>query len=101
MYRDTTEWNMKCMILPVITGTTEKVTEELKKSLEVVIGKYLVESVQHRIILGTSHILWKVLLFLTGNLSHCDHSWFKRNTGEEGAVTRKNIVVVIVVENKM
>jgi len=37
----------------------------------------------------------------TGTLSHCDHSWFKRSTREEGTVTRKNIVVVVVVENKM
>jgi len=53
---------MKCMILPVITEATETVTKDLKKNLELITRKCLVDSVQQRIILGTSHILWKVLL---------------------------------------
>jgi hypothetical protein len=96
---------MNCIILPVITGGTETVTKDLKKNLEVITGKYSVDSVQERIILGTSHILWKVLLFATGTLSHCDHSWVNRSTREERTVTRNNIVVevevVVVVESKM
>jgi hypothetical protein len=68
------------MILPVVTGATETVTKDLKKKLEVITGKNSVYTVQQRIILGTSHILWKVLLLATGTLSHCDHCWFKRST---------------------
>ena len=84
---------MKCTILPVITETTRTVTNDLKKNLEVITGKYSIDSVQHRSILGTSKILWKVQLFATGSLSHCDHFLFKGSTRGEGILTRNNILV--------
>jgi hypothetical protein len=95
------KWNIKCMILPVITETTRTVTKDLKKNLEIITGKYSIDSVQQRSILGTSQILWKVQLFATGSLSHCDHRLFKESTREEGTVTKYNILVAVVVENKM
>jgi hypothetical protein len=36
-------WNMKCMIMPVITGGTGIVTKGLKNNLEVIPGKHSVD----------------------------------------------------------
>jgi hypothetical protein len=54
-------WNLKCMIIPVIIGATEIVTRSLRKNLEAMPGKQSVESLQKTAILGTSHIIWKIL----------------------------------------
>jgi hypothetical protein len=48
------------MIIPVIIGATETVLKDLKKNLEVITGKYSIDSVQKRIILGTSHCYLKL-----------------------------------------
>ena len=55
---------MKCTIIPVITGVTGTVTEGVK-NLEAVPGKHSIDSLQKTTILGTSHIIRKVL--------QCDH----------------------------
>jgi hypothetical protein len=49
------------MIIPGITGATGTVTESVKKNLEAVPEKYLIDSLQKTAILGTSHIIRKVL----------------------------------------
>jgi hypothetical protein len=54
-------WNLKCTVLPVIIGTTEIVMRSLRKNLEAVPGKHSVDSLQKTAILGTSHIIRKVL----------------------------------------
>jgi hypothetical protein len=54
-------WNMKCMIIPVIIRATEVVTKGLKKNLEAIPGKHSLDSLQKTAILGTSHIIQKVL----------------------------------------
>jgi hypothetical protein len=54
-------WNLKCTIIPVIIGATGIVTRNLKKNLEVVPGKHSIDSLQKTAILGTSHIIRKVL----------------------------------------
>jgi len=54
-------WNLKCMIIPVIIGATGIVTRSLRKYLEAVPGKYSIDSLQKTAILGTSHIIRKVL----------------------------------------
>ena len=54
-------WNLKCMIIPVIIGATGIVTRSLKKNLEAVPGKHSIHSLQKTAILGTSHIIQKVL----------------------------------------
>jgi hypothetical protein len=53
--------NMKCKIIPVITGATERATKGLKKNLGGIPGKHSVESLQKTAILGTSHVIRKVL----------------------------------------
>ena len=54
-------WNMKCTIIPVITGAIGIVTESLKKNLEVIPGKHSVDSVPKTAVLGTSHTVRRVL----------------------------------------
>jgi len=54
-------WNLKCTIVPVITGVTGIVTRSLRENLEVVPGKHSIDSLQKTAILGTSHIIRKVL----------------------------------------
>ena len=54
-------WNLKCTIIPVITGATGIVTRSLRKNLEAVPGIHSIDSLQKTAILGTSHIIRKVL----------------------------------------
>jgi hypothetical protein len=52
---------MKCFVIPVITGATGIVTKGLKKYLETIPGKHSIDSLQKTAVLGTSHIISKVL----------------------------------------
>jgi hypothetical protein len=54
-------WNLKCTIVPVVTGATGIVTRNLKNNLEAVPGKHSIDSLQKTAILGTSHVIRKVL----------------------------------------
>jgi hypothetical protein len=54
-------WNMKCFVIPVIIGATGIVTSGLKKYLETIPGKHSIDSLQKTAVLGTSHIIRKVL----------------------------------------
>ena len=47
--------------IPVIIGATGIVTRSLKKNLEAAPGKHSIDSLQKTAILGTSHIIRKVL----------------------------------------
>jgi len=54
-------WNLKCMIVPVITGATGIVARSVRKNLETVPGKHSIDSLQKTAIFGISHIIRKVL----------------------------------------
>jgi len=54
-------WNLKCTIVSVIIGATGIVTRSLRKILEAAPGKHSIDSLQKTAILGTSHIIRKVL----------------------------------------
>jgi hypothetical protein len=54
-------WNLKCTIVPVIIGAIGIVTRSLKKNLETIPGKHSIDSLQKTAILGTLHIIRKVL----------------------------------------
>jgi hypothetical protein len=54
-------WNLKCTITPVIIGATGIVTKTLRTNLEAIPGKHSIDSLQKTAILGTSHIMGKVL----------------------------------------
>jgi len=81
-------WNLKCRIIPVIIGATGIVTRGLRKRLEAVPGKHSIDSLQKADILGTSHIIRKVLQCEAWSLSGGDHCWFKRITRKKRPVTR-------------
>ena len=54
-------WNLKCTIIPVKIAATATVTRSLRKNLEAVPEKHSTDSLQKTAILGTSHIIRKVL----------------------------------------
>ena len=81
-------WNLKCTIIPVIIGATGIVTRSLRKNLEDMPGKHSIDSLQKTAILGTSHIIRKVLQCEARSLSGWDHCWFKRSTRKKKPVTR-------------
>jgi hypothetical protein len=54
-------WNVKCMIIPVVTGATGIVTTGLEKNSETIPGKGSVGSLQKTAILGTSRVIRKVM----------------------------------------
>jgi hypothetical protein len=56
-------WNMKCKIIPIITGAKGIATNGLKESLEAIPGKYSIDSLQNTAIPEKSHIIQKVLMF--------------------------------------
>ena len=84
-------WNLKCTIIPVIIGATGIVTRSLRKNLETVPGKHSIDSLQKTTILGTSHIIQKVLQCEAWSVSGGDHRWFKRSTRKKRPVTRDSI----------
>ena len=54
-------WNLKCTIIQIVIGAPGIVTRSLRKNLEAVPGKHLIDSLQKTAIFGTSHIIRKVL----------------------------------------
>jgi hypothetical protein len=48
-------WNLKCMLIPIITGVTGTVTKCLRKNLESIPGKHSIDSQQKITVLGKSH----------------------------------------------
>jgi len=54
-------WNLKRTIVPDTIAATGIVTRSLRKNLETVPGKHSIDSLQTTAILGTSHIIQKVL----------------------------------------
>jgi hypothetical protein len=61
MYRDTANVELKCTVIPVIIGATGIVTRSVRKHLEAVPGKHSIDSLQKTAVLGTAHIMRKVL----------------------------------------
>ena len=82
-------WNLKRTILRVIIGAIGIVTRSLRKNLETVSGKHSIDSLQTTAILGTSHIIRKVLQCEAWSLSGGDHRWFKRSTRKKRPVTKE------------
>jgi hypothetical protein len=52
---------MKCFVIPVIIGATGIVTKGQRKYLETIPGNHSIDSLQKTAVLGTSHIIRKVL----------------------------------------
>jgi hypothetical protein len=58
--------------MPVITGATGIVTKGLRKHLEAISGKHPIDCLQKTAVLGTAHVIRKVLQCETGSLSGGD-----------------------------
>jgi hypothetical protein len=82
------------MILPAVMGATGIVTRGLRNNLEAIPEKYSIDSLQKTAVLGTSHIIRKVLQSETWYLSGGDHRCLKRSTREKWPVTRNNIITI-------
>ena len=55
-------WNVKTKVIPVITGATGAISKSFRKYVSNIPGKHEVKELQKTDILGTAHILRKVLM---------------------------------------
>ena len=55
-------WNVKTKVISVITGTTGTISKSFRKYVSNIPGKHEVKELQKTAILGTAHILRKVLM---------------------------------------
>jgi hypothetical protein len=55
-------WNVKTNVIPVIIGATGTISKSFRKYLSNIPGKHEVKELQKTAILGTAHILYKVLM---------------------------------------
>ena len=55
-------WNVKTKVIPVIIGATETISKSFRKYVSNIPGKHEVKELQKTAILGTAHILQKVLM---------------------------------------
>jgi len=55
-------WNVKTKVIPVIIGATGTVSKSFRKYMSNIPGKHEVKEIQKTAILGTAHILRKVLM---------------------------------------
>jgi hypothetical protein len=50
-------------VIPIIIGATGVISKSFRKYLSNVPGKHEIKELQKTAILGTAHILWKVLIY--------------------------------------
>jgi len=55
-------WNVKTKVTPVIIGATGTISKSFRKYVNNIPGKHEVQELQKTTILGTAHILRKVLM---------------------------------------
>jgi hypothetical protein len=55
-------WNMKAKVIPVITVVTGTISESLRQYLNYIPGKHEIKKLQKTAMLGTAHLLWKMLM---------------------------------------
>jgi hypothetical protein len=55
-------WNVKSKVIPVIIGATGTISKSFRKYLSSIPGKHDIKELQKTAILGTAHILGKVLM---------------------------------------
>jgi hypothetical protein len=53
--------NVKTSVIPVIVGATETFSKSFRKYVSSIPGNHEVRELQKTAILGTAHILWKML----------------------------------------
>jgi hypothetical protein len=55
-------WNVKTYVTPVIIGATGTISKSFRKYLSSIPGKHDIKELQNTAILGTAHVLRKVLM---------------------------------------
>jgi hypothetical protein len=55
-------WNVKTRVIPVVIGATGTISKLVRKYVSIVRGNHEVKELQKTAILGTAHILRKVLM---------------------------------------
>jgi hypothetical protein len=55
-------WNVQTRVIPVIIGATGTISKSFRKYVSTIPGNYDVREIQKTAILGTAHILRKVLM---------------------------------------
>ena len=55
-------WNIKTKVIPLIIGATGTISKSFRKYVRNIPGKHEVKELQKTAILGTAHILRKVLM---------------------------------------
>jgi len=55
-------WNVKAKVVPVIIGATGSISKSYRKYVSNIPGNHAVKELQKTAILGTAHILPKVLM---------------------------------------
>jgi hypothetical protein len=55
-------WDVKIKVMPAITGATGTISQSFRKYFSSITAKHEVKELQKTAILGTAHILWKVLM---------------------------------------
>jgi hypothetical protein len=55
-------WNVKTRVIPVIIGATGTISKSFRKHVSTIPGNHEVRELQKTAILGTAHILRKVLM---------------------------------------
>jgi hypothetical protein len=55
-------WNVKTRVIPIIIGATGTISKSFRKYVSTLPGNHNFRELQKTAILGTVHILWKVLM---------------------------------------
>jgi hypothetical protein len=55
-------WNVKTRVIPVVIGTTGTISKSVRQYVSNIQGNHEVRELQKTVILGTAHILRKVLM---------------------------------------
>jgi len=55
-------WNTKPKVIPVTIGATGTISKSFRKYVSNIPGKHEVKKLRKTAILGTAHIIWKVLM---------------------------------------
>jgi len=55
-------WNVKTKVIPVLIGATGTISKSFRKYVRNITGKHEVKELQKTAILGTAHILRKVVM---------------------------------------
>jgi len=55
-------WNVKTKVIPVISGANGTISKSFRKYVSNIPGKHEVKELQTKAILGTAHVLRKVLM---------------------------------------